>query len=71
MMNEYILERNQGDDELLRLRMIEEALDPATIALLHSTGIRAGWRCLEIGAGGGSIAVWMGTTGPSITPPCP
>ena len=59
-MNEYIFERNKEEQELLRLRMIEEALDPTTISHLQSTGIGAGWRCLEVGAGAGSIMKWMG-----------
>ena len=41
--------------------MIEEALDPATIAHLQATGIQPGWRCLEVGAGAGSVMQWMGS----------
>lgn len=59
-MSEYIFERNKEEQELLRLRMIEDALDPTTISHLQMTGISAGWRCLEVGAGAGSIAKWMG-----------
>jgi SAM-dependent methyltransferase len=60
MSNEYIFERNKREQELLRLRMIEEALDPATITHLAATGIQEGWRCLEVGAGAGSVVQWMG-----------
>jgi SAM-dependent methyltransferase len=42
-----------------RLAGIEATWDPGTRALLASLGIGPGWRCLEAGAGGGSIAVWM------------
>jgi SAM-dependent methyltransferase len=59
MSNEYIFERNQQEQELLRLRMIEEAIDPATMTLLQATGIQKGWRCLEVGAGAGSVMRWM------------
>lgn len=59
MQNEYIFKRNQQEQELLRLRMIEEALDPVTITHLQATGIRGGWRCLEVGAGAGSVMQWM------------
>ena len=59
-MSEYIFAEHQKDDELLRLRMIEEALDPITIGYLERSGIGAGWRCLELGAGAGSIMKWMG-----------
>jgi SAM-dependent methyltransferase len=59
-VNEYIFEKNQDDQELQRLRLIEQALDEASIARLQQTSVRQGWRCLELGAGAGSIAQWMG-----------
>jgi SAM-dependent methyltransferase len=42
-----------------RLAGIEATWDPGTRALLESFGVGPGWRCLEVGAGGGSIAAWM------------
>ncbi len=33
--------------------------DPGTIRHLTERGICPGWRCLEVWAGGGSIATWM------------
>lgn len=42
-----------------RLAGIEATWDSGTRALLESLGIGPGQRCLEVGAGGGSIAVWM------------
>jgi SAM-dependent methyltransferase len=42
-----------------RLDAVEEFLDPGTIRALEGLGVGAGWRCLEIGAGGGSIAAWL------------
>jgi SAM-dependent methyltransferase len=42
-----------------RLRMLEAALDPGTIHQLEEHGVSRGWRCLEVGAGGGSIAAWL------------
>jgi ubiquinone/menaquinone biosynthesis C-methylase UbiE len=59
-MDQYIFDKNQDDQELARLRLIEHALDEGTIARLQSTSIQQGWRCLELGAGAGSIAQWMG-----------
>ncbi|GAA1973691.1 class I SAM-dependent methyltransferase [Amycolatopsis minnesotensis] len=35
------------------------AYDPVTTARLAATGVTRGWRCLEIGAGGGSVARWL------------
>jgi 2-polyprenyl-3-methyl-5-hydroxy-6-metoxy-1,4-benzoquinol methylase len=33
--------------------------DPATIRNLESLGVCEGWHCLEVGAGGGTIADWL------------
>jgi SAM-dependent methyltransferase len=50
---------------LARLRSLEEWLDPGTIRHLRAAGVGAGWRCLEVGAGAGSIARWLsGAVGP-------
>jgi hypothetical protein len=38
---------------------IEATRDHGTRALLERLGIGPGLRCLEVGAGGGSIAAWM------------
>ena len=42
-----------------RLAGIEATWDPGTRELLGSLGVGSGWRCLEAGAGGGSIAAWL------------
>jgi SAM-dependent methyltransferase len=42
-----------------RLDTLEELFDPGTIRQLDARGVAPGWRCLEVGAGGGSIAEWM------------
>jgi SAM-dependent methyltransferase len=47
--------------------MTETVYDPETYRLLYARGIDEGWRCLEVGGGGGSIAKWLcrrvGSTG--------
>jgi len=49
-----------------RLAEVEAFLDPGTIRALEALGVGAGWRCLEVGAGGGSIAAWLSArVGPS------
>jgi SAM-dependent methyltransferase len=45
--------------EYERLRALGRWRDPATIAALEATGIGPGWRCLEVGAGAGTISAWM------------
>jgi SAM-dependent methyltransferase len=47
------------DDQRARLEAAEDLMDDGTIRVLERLGIRPGWRCLEIGAGGGSIARWL------------
>jgi SAM-dependent methyltransferase len=39
-----------------RLGMLEVALDPFTARHLDEVGVGAGWHCLEVGAGAGSVA---------------
>jgi SAM-dependent methyltransferase len=55
---EYVFENawQAGRD---RLAAAEELLDPGTIRHLESLGVSRGWRCLEVGAGGGSVARWL------------
>ncbi|MCW2593965.1 MAG: hypothetical protein JWQ86_6392 [Mycobacterium sp.] len=42
-----------------RLALLGAAYDPPSIELAQRLGMRAGWRCLEAGAGGGSFARWL------------
>ena len=46
-------------DEDERLRLGEALWDPGTRTRLARTGLTAGWHCLEVGAGHGSVAAWM------------
>jgi len=49
-----------------RLRGLEHLLDADTIRHLEALGVGMGWRCLEVGAGGGSIVKWLcGRVGPN------
>ncbi|MBL7496924.1 methyltransferase domain-containing protein [Frankia sp. CNm7] len=50
-----------GPDEAERLRLaaMAEVCDPTTTRVLDELGVAAGWRCLEVGAGAGSIAAWL------------
>ncbi len=47
------------DTERARLVAMASVCDPTTIRILDERGVSAGWRCLEVGAGGGSIAAWL------------
>jgi SAM-dependent methyltransferase len=45
--------------ERQRLRALAGMLDPVTFSHLTGLGVGEGWRCLEVGAGEGSIARWL------------
>lgn len=67
-MTEYLLaQRGSPDVERARLRLLEEYHDPLTAGQLDAIGVGAGWRCLDVGAGGGSVtrmlADRVGSTG--------
>ncbi|MHB8513071.1 MAG: class I SAM-dependent methyltransferase [Actinomycetota bacterium] len=47
------------EQERERLRGIEAWHDPGTIDVMRRLGVGIDWRCLEVGAGGGSIAEWL------------
>ena len=51
----------------LGLRFLEEYHDPLTVSQLDAIGVGEGWRCLDVGAGGGSVtrmlAERVGSTG--------
>src|SRR5215469_13760544 len=54
------------DDELSRLHLLETRYDPSTFRRLAMFGPLAGARCLEVGAGAGSVTRWLAArAGPS------
>jgi SAM-dependent methyltransferase len=57
-MVDYVLD-NGWRQARERLAALEAAYDPATRGYLDDLGVGPGWRCLEVGAGGGSIAAWL------------
>lgn len=42
-----------------RLRLLERDSDPHTMEILQGLPMNASWRCLDLGAGAGSIAYWL------------
>lgn len=54
----YVFGRRR-ERERRRLELFELLRDPASTRRLEQTGVGAGWRCLEVGAGRGSIARWL------------
>jgi SAM-dependent methyltransferase len=55
-LTEYVLAQRASEDvERARLRLLEEFHDPLSVSQLDAIGVGEGWRCLEVGAGGGSV----------------
>jgi len=40
-------------------RCLRDLLDPLTSRTLERIGVGPGWRCLDVGGGGGSVAHWL------------
>jgi SAM-dependent methyltransferase len=55
----YFAADADAQDELVRLRLLEDECDPHTRRHLESIGVGPGWRCLEVGAGGGAMVRWL------------
>lgn len=58
LTNAYALS-NSWEREQRRLQLLEELLDPLTFARVGSLPVAPGWRCLEVGAGLGSVTRWL------------
>ncbi|MFG6107708.1 methyltransferase domain-containing protein [Leptothoe sp. EHU-05/26/07-4] len=66
MSNYYAGSENEAT-ELERRKLVESIHNDINLNRFNRIGIRQGWRCLEVGAGAGSIAYWLteqvGSTG--------
>jgi hypothetical protein len=56
----YLLD-NAAREARGRFDAIPALFERGTICHLENRGVRAGWQCLEVRAGGGSIAAWLAT----------
>src|SRR5690348_6241466 len=54
----YLLD-NAAPEAAQRFVSLAALFDPVTARNLDGTGVSEGWRCLEVGTGGGSIAGWL------------
>jgi SAM-dependent methyltransferase len=57
--DDYVLGNAADASERDRLGLIERVLDPVSQRHLAMLGIQQGLRCLEVGAGRGSVAWWL------------
>jgi SAM-dependent methyltransferase len=63
-MPEYVLPHSLAG-ERDRLELMSRLLDPMHQRHLEALGPEPGWRCLEVGAGNGSVSAWLaGRVGP-------
>ena len=61
----YVFDNAHGET-LERFPALSDLYDDETIRCLHAIGVAPGWHCLEVAAGGGSVAQWLaGQVGPS------
>jgi SAM-dependent methyltransferase len=56
--SDYLL-ANSGREADTRFAALSDLFDDVTIHHLKKCGVGCGWHCLEVGAGGGSIARWL------------
>jgi SAM-dependent methyltransferase len=55
-MVDYTLSQKGAEElERARLALLEENCDPHTVRQLDAIGVAEGWRCLDVGAGAGSV----------------
>lgn len=65
METEYLFD-TATDPGRLQVDCLSAMLDATTTGVLDSIGVQPGWRCLELGAGNGSVARWLaGQAGPT------
>lgn len=59
-MTEYVLSQQESPElERARLALLQQYHDPLTLAQLDAIGVGEGWRCLDAGAGGGSVTAML------------
>jgi SAM-dependent methyltransferase len=55
----YVFDNAHGETRE-RFPALSDLYDDGTIRCLQAVGVAPGWQCLEVAAGGGSIARWLG-----------
>lgn len=64
-MADYVLPHSIAQEDE-RLALMSRMLDPQLFFRLERLGVGPGWRCLEVGAGAGSVSQWLAErVGPS------
>jgi SAM-dependent methyltransferase len=58
-LSSYVFDNSDEGPTRRRFIGLPLVFDPGTIRHLLATGVGPGWQCLEVGAGGGSVALWL------------
>jgi salicylate synthase len=58
-MPRYLFD-NSAEQASDRFSVLESCYDVVSREILDQTGLAPGWKCLEVGGGGGSLANWLG-----------
>ena len=58
-MTGYVLATEADDVERRRMGLLFDYHGAVSIEVLEATEVSRGWRCLEVGAGGGDITRWL------------
>ena len=66
MTRDYVYDQGFAE-ERARIAGMEALWDPGSRTLLDELGIGRGTKCLEVGAGGGSLVEWMAGRGATVT----
>jgi SAM-dependent methyltransferase len=61
-LDKYFAAGAPEDAEREQLRLLAAAYNDASQKHLKLLGVRGGWRCLEVGAGGGFMTKWLAET---------
>ena len=58
-MTDYVLTADPNEDERRRMALLFVYHGQLTLEVLQAAEVSRGWRCLEVGAGGGDITRWL------------
>ena len=55
----YLWDNSAKSEASQRFNSLESIYDPITFKHMEGLGVKAGWKCLEVGGGGGSVSQWL------------